>query len=110
MCIRVVHSDIFMQDLLQMLADFMFTDPKATCLQYYLEAMQQPDYEIVTIENFCAGDEWIGCSSESRNIIVFSNSDSVGYAYGACVSVQGESQWSVCAIQHKILFGVNLAN
>ena len=99
-----------MQDLLQMLADFMFTDPKATCLQYYLEAMQQPDYEIVTIENFCAGDEWIGCSSESRNVIVFSNSDSVGYAYGACVSVQGESQWSVCAIQHKILFGVNLAN
>ena len=81
-----------------MLSHFMFTDPKATCLQYYFEALQQPNYEIVTIDNFIAGDEWISCSSESKNVIVFSSSDgdSVGYAYGPCVSAQGESQWNVC--------------
>ena len=78
-----------------MLSDFMFTDPKAICMQYYLEAAKQPHYEVITIDNFIAEDEWIGCSSESKNVIVY-DTDDVGYAYGSCVSAQGESQWNVC--------------
>ena len=78
-----------------MLSNFMFTDPKATCLQFYLEAME---HKVVAIDNFIAEDGWIGCSSESKNVVVHNSSDgdSVGYAYGACVSAQGESQWNVC--------------
>ena len=79
-----------------MMSDFMFTDPKATCLQYYLEAVKQPHYEVITIDNFIAGDEWVGCSSESKNVVIY-DTDDVGYAYGACVSAQGESQWNVCS-------------
>jgi len=75
----------------------MFNDPKAACLQYYLEAVEQPNYEIVNVDNFIVGDEWTGCSSESKNVIVYNSNGSIGYAYGACVSAQGESQWSVCS-------------
>ena len=83
-----------------MLSTFMFTDPKTMCLQYYLEAAQQPNYDIRTAKNFILGDEWIGCSSESKNVVVYhKDHDGIGYAYGACVSsVQGESQWSVCSL------------
>lgn len=79
-----------------MLSSFMFVDPKYTCLQYYVEAKSQPDYETITADNFVVGDKWVGCSLPSKNCLVHEE-DVLGYAFGACLSTAGgESQWTVC--------------
>jgi len=80
---------------MNMLSSFMFVDPKNTCLQYYVEAKSQSDYETVTAENFVVGDEWVGCSMPSKNCLAHKE-DVLGYAFGACLSIaRGESQWTV---------------
>lgn len=80
---------------MNMLSSFMFVNPKNTCLQYYVEAKSQPDYETTTVDNFVMGDKWVGCTMTSKNCLVHEE-DVLGYAFGAGLSTAGgESQWTV---------------